>query len=42
MQVKLLPTSEQAAALESTLRMVNDAANWVSVVAFRAWCAARV
>lgn len=33
-QVKLLPTSEQASALEHTLRAVNDAANWVSGVAF--------
>jgi hypothetical protein len=29
-QVKLLPSPEQAAALECTLRTVNDAANWVS------------
>ncbi|MFE5596224.1 RNA-guided endonuclease TnpB family protein, partial [Streptomyces sp. NPDC056549] len=33
-QVKLLPEAEQAAALRSTLRMVNEAANWVSGVAF--------
>jgi hypothetical protein len=33
-QVKLLPSSEQAAALECTLRTVNDAANRVSGVAF--------
>ncbi|MBB4927911.1 IS605 OrfB family transposase [Kitasatospora kifunensis] len=33
-RVKLLPTPEQAAALECTLRMVNDAANWVCGVAF--------
>ena len=33
-QVKLLPTPEQASALECTLRTVNDAASWVSEVAF--------
>lgn len=33
-QVKLLPTSEQAAALESTLRSCNEAANWLSAEAF--------
>ncbi|MFE3767383.1 RNA-guided endonuclease InsQ/TnpB family protein [Streptomyces sp. NPDC059104] len=33
-QVKLLPEAEQAAALRSTLRTVNKAANWVSGVAF--------
>ncbi|MFE2431918.1 hypothetical protein ACFXJ5_34990 [Streptomyces sp. NPDC059373] len=33
-RVKLLPPPEQAAALECTLRTVNDAANWVSGVAF--------
>ncbi|WP_407647059.1 RNA-guided endonuclease InsQ/TnpB family protein [Actinacidiphila soli] len=33
-QVKLLPSPEQTAALECTLRTVNDAANWVSGVAF--------
>jgi IS605 OrfB family transposase len=33
-QVKLLPTPEQASALECTLRAVNEAANWVSGVAF--------
>ena len=33
-QVKLLPSPEQAAALECTLRTVNDAACWVSGVAF--------
>ncbi|MCA2188730.1 transposase, partial [Nonomuraea cavernae] len=32
-QVKLLPTPEQAAALEATLRAVNDAATWVSQLA---------
>jgi IS605 OrfB family transposase len=32
-QVKLLPTPEQASALEHTLRAVNEAANWVSAVA---------
>jgi IS605 OrfB family transposase len=34
-QVKLLPSPGQAAALEATLRICNDAANWVSAVAFR-------
>jgi len=33
-QVKLLPSPQQAAALEATLRACNDAANWVSAVAF--------
>ncbi|MER6073709.1 transposase [Streptomyces sp. NPDC001817] len=33
-QVKLLPTPEQAAALEATLHACNDAANWASKVAF--------
>ncbi|MFE5595620.1 hypothetical protein [Streptomyces sp. NPDC056549] len=33
-QVKPLPEAEQAAALRSTLRMVNEAANWVSGAAF--------
>ena len=33
-QVKLLPDAGQAAALEATLRAVNDAANLVSAVAF--------
>jgi IS605 OrfB family transposase len=33
-QVKLLPTPEQAAALAATLRAVNEAANWTSDVAF--------
>lgn len=32
-QVKLLPTPEQAAALEATLRAANDAATWVSTLA---------
>ncbi|WP_308805703.1 transposase [Acrocarpospora corrugata] len=32
--MKLLPTPEQAAALQATLRMVNQAANHVSKVAF--------
>ncbi|MER5625752.1 transposase [Streptosporangium sp. NPDC002544] len=32
-QVRLLPTPEQAAALEATLRAVNDAATWVSTLA---------
>src|ERR1700685_1264163 len=33
-QVKLLPDASAAAALEATLRAVNDAANMVSAVAF--------
>ncbi len=33
-QVKLLPDAEQAPALEATLQAVNDAANWVSAVAY--------
>jgi IS605 OrfB family transposase len=33
-QVKLLPTAEQAVALRPTLRECNAAANWVSQVAF--------
>ncbi|MFD6325006.1 RNA-guided endonuclease InsQ/TnpB family protein [Streptomyces sp. NPDC058442] len=33
-QVKLLPTPVQAAALEATLRACNEAATWVSEVAF--------
>ncbi|MFG3342669.1 RNA-guided endonuclease InsQ/TnpB family protein [Glycomyces sp. NPDC048151] len=33
-QVKLLPTPEQAAALAATLRAVNEAANWTSATAF--------
>ncbi|WP_344593710.1 transposase [Actinomadura vinacea] len=33
-QVKLLPAAEQAAALAATLHAVNDAASWVSAVAF--------
>ncbi|MET9018436.1 transposase [Actinopolymorpha sp. NPDC004070] len=33
-QVKLIPDAAQASALSATLRMVNDAANWVSEVAF--------
>ncbi|MER6130474.1 transposase [Streptomyces sp. NPDC001815] len=33
-QVKLLPTSEQASALAATLRACNDAANWLSAEAF--------
>jgi hypothetical protein len=32
-RVKLVPDAEQAAALEVTLRAVNDAAGWVSAVA---------
>ncbi|QKV91914.1 IS200/IS605 family element transposase accessory protein TnpB [Streptomyces sp. NA02950] len=34
-QVKLLPTPVQAAALEATLRACNEAATWVSGVAFK-------
>lgn len=33
-QVKLLPTPVQAAALEATLRACNEAATWTSEVAF--------
>jgi hypothetical protein len=33
-QVKLLPTLEQAAALEATLHACNESATWVSEVAF--------
>jgi putative transposase len=33
-QVKLLPTTEQAQALASTLEACNRAANWVSKVAW--------
>ncbi|MEU9181105.1 transposase [Streptomyces sp. NPDC048550] len=33
-QVKLMPEADQAAALRSTLRAVNQAANWASGVAF--------
>ena len=33
-QVKLLPSPEQAAGMKATLRACNDAANWVSTVAF--------
>jgi IS605 OrfB family transposase len=33
-QVKLMPDAVQASMLERTLRTVNDAANWVSQVAF--------
>ncbi|MFE1076501.1 RNA-guided endonuclease InsQ/TnpB family protein [Streptomyces sp. NPDC058783] len=33
-QVKLVPDAVQASVLERTLRAVNDAANWVSRVAF--------
>jgi putative transposase len=33
-QVKLIPDEAQAAALSETLRAVNEAANWVSAVAF--------
>ncbi len=34
MRVKLMPQADQAAALSATLGAVNDAANWVSAVAF--------
>ncbi|MFF7645481.1 RNA-guided endonuclease TnpB family protein [Streptomyces canus] len=34
LQVRLLPTPEQAAALEATLRACNEAASWASEVAF--------
>ncbi|MBE1591427.1 RNA-guided endonuclease InsQ/TnpB family protein [Nonomuraea angiospora] len=37
-QVKLLPTPEQAAALEATLRAANKAADLVSRVAFQQQC----
>ena len=33
-RVKLLPTPEQASALEATLRACNEAANWLSLEAF--------
>ncbi|MET8004726.1 RNA-guided endonuclease InsQ/TnpB family protein [Nonomuraea glycinis] len=33
-RVKLMPEADQACALSATLRAVNDAANWVSAVAF--------
>ncbi|MFI6930073.1 RNA-guided endonuclease InsQ/TnpB family protein [Streptomyces sp. NPDC050287] len=33
-QVRLLPTPQQAAALEATLHVCNEAATWVSEVAF--------
>ncbi|MFB6675140.1 RNA-guided endonuclease TnpB family protein, partial [Streptomyces sp. NPDC056390] len=33
-QVKLMPQAEQVAVLSVTLRTVNEAANWVSGVAF--------
>jgi hypothetical protein len=33
-QVRLLPSPEQATALQATLRTVNEAASWVSMVAF--------
>ncbi|MER6170124.1 RNA-guided endonuclease TnpB family protein, partial [Streptosporangium sp. NPDC001681] len=32
-QVRLLPTPEQAAALQATLHAVNDAATWVAALA---------
>ncbi len=38
MQVKLLPTPEQAAALEGTVRAANAAADLVSRIAFRQRC----
>lgn len=37
-QVKLLPTSEQAAALEATLHAANRAANLVAALAYRQRC----
>ena len=37
-QVKLLPTPEQAAALEATLRAANKAAGFVSRIAFQKGC----
>ncbi|MEU9189354.1 transposase [Streptomyces sp. NPDC048484] len=36
-QVKLMPTPVQAAALETTVRSVNEAANWVAATAFEAF-----
>ncbi len=33
-QIRLLPTPEQAAALEATLRACNEAATWASEIAF--------
>lgn len=33
-QVRLLPTPEQATALEATLRACNEAATWVGNIAF--------
>ena len=33
-QIKLLPTPEQAAALEETMRRFNAACNWVAERAF--------
>ncbi|MGP3689694.1 RNA-guided endonuclease InsQ/TnpB family protein [Streptomyces sp. IBSNAI002] len=37
-QIKLMPEAAQAAALSATLRTVNEAANWVSGVAFEHGC----
>ncbi|WP_211116563.1 RNA-guided endonuclease InsQ/TnpB family protein [Glycomyces buryatensis] len=34
-QVKLVPTPEQAQALAATLRAVNEAANWTAAVSFK-------
>lgn len=34
MQTQLLPTSEQAALLEATMRAFNEAANWLAGEAF--------
>ncbi|MFB7182793.1 RNA-guided endonuclease InsQ/TnpB family protein [Streptomyces sp. NPDC056257] len=34
MQVELLPTPEQASALQATLRACNEAASWVSEIAY--------
>ncbi len=33
-QVKLMPQAEQAGALSVTLHTANEAANWVSQIAF--------
>jgi replicative superfamily II helicase len=33
-QVKLMPQAAQATALSATLHTVNEAANWVSAVAY--------
>ncbi|WP_433477811.1 hypothetical protein ACQPZP_12610 [Spirillospora sp. CA-142024] len=36
-QVKLMPDAGQAPALERTLHMVNECANWVSAASFEAY-----